>query len=65
MKPFVKNINRILLVLGGIIIIAALISLFFLNDVQRMVVGIGAALGVVNLLGLAYFFNKNVRGGRK
>lgn len=65
MKAFVKNINRILLALGVVIVLAALISLFFLNDPQRIVVGIGAALGLVNLLGLAYFFNKNVRGGRK
>lgn len=65
MKSFIKNINRILLVLGVVIILAALISLFFLNDAQRMVVGLGAALGIVNLLGLAYFFNKNAGGRRK
>lgn len=54
-----KITNRILMVLGLLIIVAAAISCFFLNEAQRIVVLLGAGLGIVNLLGLSYFFNKN------
>lgn len=54
-----KVTNKILMVLAVLIIVATVVSFFFLNDAQRIVVLIGAALGIINLLGLGYFFNKN------
>lgn len=54
-----KVTNKILMVLAVLIIVATVVSFFFLNEAQRIVVLIGAALGIVNLLGLGYFFNKN------
>ncbi len=54
-----KVTNKILMVLTILIIVATVVSLFFLNEAQRIVVLIGAALGIINLLGLGYFFNKN------
>lgn len=54
-----KVTNKILMVLAVLIIVATVVSFFFLNEVQRIVVLIGAALGIINLLGLGYFFNKN------
>lgn len=54
-----KVTNKILMVLAVLIIIATVVSFFFLNEAQRIVVLIGAALGIINLLGLGYFFNKN------
>ncbi|KGN68088.1 hypothetical protein [Porphyromonas sp. COT-239 OH1446] len=64
MKINVKTTNRILLILGVVIVVAAAISCIWLNDAQRMVVGIGAFFAVLNLLFLSYFFNKNVRRRR-
>lgn len=54
-----KVTNKILMVLAVLIIVATIVSFFFLNEAQRIVVLIGAALGIINLLGLGYFFNKN------
>ena len=54
-----KVTNKILIVLDVLIIVATVVSFFFLNEAQRIVVLIGAALGIINLLGLGYFFNKN------
>ena len=54
-----KVTNKILMVLAVLIIVATVVSFFFLNEAQRIVVFIGAALGIINLLGLGYFFNKN------
>lgn len=54
-----KVTNKILMTLAVLIIVATVVSFFFLNEVQRIVVLIGAALGIINLLGLGYFFNKN------
>lgn len=54
-----KVTNKILMVLAVLIIVATAVSFFFLNEAQRIVVLIGAALGIINLLGLGYFFNKN------
>lgn len=54
-----KVTNKILIVLAVLIIVATVVSFFFLNEAQRIVVLIGAALGIINLLGLGYFFNKN------
>ena len=45
-----------------LVIIAAVLSLFFLNEALRMIVGMGAGLGVINLLGLLYFVQKNADG---
>lgn len=45
--------------LAVLIIVATVVSFFFLNEAQRIVVLIGATLGIINLLGLGYFFNKN------
>lgn len=54
-----KVTNKILMVLAVLITVATVVSFFFLNEAQRIVVLIGAALGIINLLGLGYFFNKN------
>ena len=54
-----KVTNKILMVLAVLIIVATVVSFFFLNEAQRIVVLIGAALGIINLLGLGYSFNKN------
>ncbi len=54
-----KVTNKILMALAVLIIVATVVSFFFLNEAQRIVVLIGAALGIINLLGLGYFFNKN------
>ena len=54
-----KVTNKILMVLAVLIIVATVVSFFFRNEAQRIVVLIGAALGIINLLGLGYFFNKN------
>ena len=54
-----KVTNKILMTLAVLIIMATVVSFFFLNEAQRIVVLIGAALGIINLLGLGYFFNKN------
>lgn len=54
-----KVTNKILMILAVLIIVATVVSFFFLNEAQRIVVLIGAALGIINLLGLGYFFNKN------
>lgn len=64
MKIDIKKTNRILMILAVLIIIAAAVACFFLNEAQRIVVAIGVALGLVNLLGLGYFFNKNVSSHR-
>lgn len=64
MKLNVRRTNQFLKLLALLIVLAALISLIWLNDAQRIVVGIGAGLGLINLLGLAYFFNKNTRPRR-
>ena len=58
-------VKKIIIALIVLIIIAALLSLFFLNEAQRMIVGMGAGLGIINLLGLLYFVNKNGDGRGK
>ena len=58
-------VKKIIIALIVLIIIAALISLFFLNEAQRMIVGMGAGLGIINLLGLLYFVTKNGAGRSK
>ena len=55
-------VKKIIIALIVLIIIAALISLFFLNEAQRMIVGMGAGLGIINLLGLLYFVNRSSGG---
>lgn len=60
MRIDIKKTNRILMILAVLIIVAGGVACFFLNEAQRIVVAIGVALGVVNLLGLGYFFNKNL-----
>lgn len=54
-----KSTNKILLTIGIAIIVGALIWSISLNEAQRIVVIVGATLGIVNLLALSYFFNKN------
>ena len=54
-----KTIKKVILVLIVLVIVAALVSLPFLNGAQRMIVAMGAGLGVLNLLGLLFFLNKN------
>ncbi len=59
MKINVKKINQIILTLIVLIILAGTISLYWLNDAQKVVVAIGVGFGVLNLLGMFFFFNKN------
>ena len=44
-------IKKIIIGLIILVIVAAVVSLFFLNEAQRMIVGMAAGLGVINLLG--------------
>ena len=48
-----------------LVVIAALVSLPFLNEAQRMIVAMGAGLGLLNLLGLLFFLNKNSKPPQK
>lgn len=59
MQINIQKINRMLWIIGIVIVVAAGVAYFFLNEAQRYVVGVGLVLGVLNLLGLSYFFNKN------
>lgn len=61
MKINLEKTNRIISVLIILVIAAGAISAIFLNEAQRIIVGIGVVLGVLNLLGMRYFFNKNNR----
>ena len=60
-----KTIKKVILVLIVLVIVAALISLPFLNEAQRMIVAMGAGLGVLNLLGLLFFLNKNSKSPQR
>ena len=60
-----KTIKNVILVLIVLVIIAALVSLPFLNEAQRMIVAMGAGLGVLNLLGLLFFLNKNSKSPQR
>ena len=55
----IKVIKKVILVLIVLVVVAAVVSLPFLNEAQRMIVGMGAGLGLVNLLGLLFFLSKN------
>ena len=55
-------IKKIIIGLIILVIVAAVVSLFFLNEAQRMIVGMAARLGVINLLGVLYFVQKNADG---
>lgn len=55
-------IKKIIIGLIILVIVAAVASLFFLNEAQRMIVGMAAGLGVINLLGVLYFVQKNADG---
>lgn len=59
MQLDIKQTNRILLILGIIIVVAGTIACLFLNEAQRIIIAIGVVLGIVNLLGLSYFFRQN------
>lgn len=61
MKINLEKTNRIISILIVLVIVAGAISAIFLNEVQRIIVGVGVVLGVLNLLGVRYFFNKNNR----
>ena len=54
-------IKKIIIGLIILVIVAAVVSLFFLNEAQRMIVGMAAGLGVINLLGVLYFVQKRGR----
>ena len=60
-----KTIKKVILVLIVLVIVAALVSLPFLNEAQRMIVAMGAGLGVLNLLGLLFFLNKNCKSPQR
>ena len=60
-----KTIKKVILVLIVLVIVAALVSLPFLNEAQRMIVAMGAGLGVLNLLGLLFFLNKNSKSSQR
>lgn len=59
-----SKINQILWILALIILIGGGIWCIFLNEAQRIVVGIGILLALLNLLGVRYFINKNMRPRR-
>ena len=60
-----KTIKKVILVLIVLVIVAALVSLPFLNEAQRMIVAMGAGLGVLNLLGILFFLNKNSKSPQR
>ena len=60
-----KTIKKVILVLIVLVIVAALVSLPFLNEAQRMIVAMGAGLGVLNLLGLLFFLNKHSKSPQR
>lgn len=60
-----KTIKKVILVLIVLVIVAALVSLPFLNEAQRMIVAMGAGLGILNLLGLLFFLNKNSKSPQR
>ena len=60
-----KTIKKVILVLIVLVIVAALVSFPFLNEAQRMIVAMGAGLGVLNLLGLLFFLNKNSKSPQR
>ena len=60
-----KTIKKVIPVLIVLVIVAALVSLPFLNEAQRMIVAMGAGLGVLNLLGLLFFLNKNSKSPQR
>ena len=60
-----KTIKKVIFVLMVLVVIAALVLLPFLNEAQRMIVAMGAGLGLLNLLGLLFFLNKNSRPPQK
>ena len=60
-----KTIKKVILVLIVLVIVAALVSLPVLNEAQRMIVAMGAGLGVLNLLGLLFFLNKNSKSPQR
>lgn len=59
-----SKINQILWILALIILIGGGIWCIFLNEAQRIVVGVGILLALLNLLGVRYFINKNMRPRR-
>ncbi len=59
MKINIEKINKIITVLIILIIVSAGLACIWLNDAQRIVVGIGTFFAVINLLGMRFFFNKN------
>ncbi len=59
MKINLTLTNRILGVLSIVIVVAVVIAYPLLNEAQGYVVLVGGGLGLLNLLGLYYFFNKN------
>lgn len=65
MKINLATTNRILLCLAIIILLAAGIAYPLLNEAQQYVITAGGALGLLNLLGLYYFFNKNKPRSRR
>ena len=56
--------NRIVLWLILVVLLSGAVSCFFLNEAQRIFVGIGVVLCLINLLGLRYFLNKNLPNER-
>ena len=60
-----KTIKKVILVLIVLVIVAALVSLPVRNEAQRMIVAMGAGLGVLNLLGLLFFLNKNSKSPQR
>lgn len=61
----VKATNRILWIIALLLIVGGGVWAIFLNDAQRIVVGGGVALGLLNLLMLSFFFNKNMGANKR
>ena len=55
-------IRKVILFLLVIVVVAAVVALPFVGEAQRMIILMGAGLGVLNLLGLLYFLRKNDNG---
>lgn len=57
-----KLLRKSILVLLILVLVAAAVAMPFVGSAQRMIIAMGAGLGVLNLLGLLFFLRKNDSG---
>lgn len=52
-------IRKVIIALLVLVLVAAIASMPFVTPAQRLIIAMGAGLGILNLLGLLYFLRKN------